>query len=329
VITSAQFHPQHCNIIMYSSSRGSIKLGDTRSSALCDVCAKVLEVWSKMCGFRFHHSFSLFCSLGARRCSFEIILLRDCCFNLRCEVTPLASISSFPPQLIRISFASDGRFVISRDYLTLKIWDTHMESRPVKVININESLRSMLCELYESDFIFDKFEIALQASGGGILTGGYGCVLHSQLPLSPRLSLLSHFPSSVSPETDSQFGIKMANWNILLISKLTVHSFTSLMSWCCSLLLFLLLFLQLAEDNHKLRVPNLKRKSYIVLGTMAGIQMTLSLWVHKQLCICIKYNLNHTTPQRRSLGRCQSSSPFPLLALPLLPYASLIVNSEI
>lgn len=46
VITSAQFHPQHCNIIMYSSSRGSIKLGDTRKSALCDVCAKVLEVFS-------------------------------------------------------------------------------------------------------------------------------------------------------------------------------------------------------------------------------------------------------------------------------------------
>lgn len=51
-----------------------------------------------------------------------------------------------------------------------------METRPVKVININESLRSMLCELYESDFIFDKFEIALQPSGGGILTGGYGFV---------------------------------------------------------------------------------------------------------------------------------------------------------
>jgi serine/threonine-protein phosphatase 2A regulatory subunit B len=87
------------------------------------------------------------------------------------------------------SFASDGRYVISRDYLTLKIWDTHMESRPVRVtdtpllsfsadlrqvININESLRSMLCELYESDFIFDKFEISLQGTGGGILTGGYG-----------------------------------------------------------------------------------------------------------------------------------------------------------
>lgn len=32
----------------------------------------------------------------------------------------------------------------------------------------------MLCELYESDFIFDKFEIALSPNGDRILTGGYG-----------------------------------------------------------------------------------------------------------------------------------------------------------
>jgi serine/threonine-protein phosphatase 2A regulatory subunit B len=76
--------------------------------------------------------------------------------------------------IILSSFAGDGRFIISRDYLTLKVWDTHMESRPIKVVNINESLRSMLCELYESDFIFDKFEIALAPRGDRILTGGYG-----------------------------------------------------------------------------------------------------------------------------------------------------------
>jgi hypothetical protein len=46
VITSAQFHPEHCNIVMYSSSRGSIKLGDTRQAALCDNYAKILEVCS-------------------------------------------------------------------------------------------------------------------------------------------------------------------------------------------------------------------------------------------------------------------------------------------
>ena len=41
VITAARFHPSHCNIMMYSSSRGTIKLVDTRQSALCDSSAKV------------------------------------------------------------------------------------------------------------------------------------------------------------------------------------------------------------------------------------------------------------------------------------------------
>lgn len=40
VITSAHFHPSHCNLFMYSSSRGSIRLADMRSSALCDKHAK-------------------------------------------------------------------------------------------------------------------------------------------------------------------------------------------------------------------------------------------------------------------------------------------------
>ena len=68
----------------------------------------------------------------------------------------------------------DGRYIYSRDYMTLKVWDIAMESKPVKVININEKLRPMLCELYESDCIFDKFEVALSSSGEKILTGSYG-----------------------------------------------------------------------------------------------------------------------------------------------------------
>jgi serine/threonine-protein phosphatase 2A regulatory subunit B len=41
VITAVQFHPQHCNILAYSSSRGAIKVCDTRASALCTGYAKV------------------------------------------------------------------------------------------------------------------------------------------------------------------------------------------------------------------------------------------------------------------------------------------------
>lgn len=40
VITAAEFHPIHCNLFMYSSSKGSIKLSDMRASALCDQHAK-------------------------------------------------------------------------------------------------------------------------------------------------------------------------------------------------------------------------------------------------------------------------------------------------
>lgn len=40
VITSAEFHPQHCNLFIYSSSKGTIKLADMRESALCDQNAK-------------------------------------------------------------------------------------------------------------------------------------------------------------------------------------------------------------------------------------------------------------------------------------------------
>ena len=43
VITSAEFHPSHCNMLAYSSSKGTIRLIDMRQSALCDRCSKVYD----------------------------------------------------------------------------------------------------------------------------------------------------------------------------------------------------------------------------------------------------------------------------------------------
>ena len=43
VITAARFHPTHCHHLIYSTSRGVIKLGDTRAAALCDRSAKTFE----------------------------------------------------------------------------------------------------------------------------------------------------------------------------------------------------------------------------------------------------------------------------------------------
>lgn len=140
VITSAEFHPHHCHIFIYSSSKGTIKLADMRQSALCDSSAKVFEETE---------------TIGGKSFFSEII----------------SSISD-------VKFSRDGRYILSRDYMTLKLWDVNMDSKPVKVFQVHEHLRPKLCDLYESDHIFDKFECCSNSDGSMILTGSYGNVFH-------------------------------------------------------------------------------------------------------------------------------------------------------
>ncbi|TIC48412.1 protein phosphatase 2A regulatory B subunit [Wallemia mellicola] len=135
VITAADFHPIHCNLFMYSSSKGTIKLADMRDQALCDRHAKLYEEEEDPSNKSF---FS------------EII----------------SSISD-------VKFSKDGRYILSRDYLTLKIWDLNMDNKPLKTINIHDHLRTKLCELYENDCIFDKFECTFSGDGKQLMTGSY------------------------------------------------------------------------------------------------------------------------------------------------------------
>lgn len=43
VITSAEFHPHHCHVFAYSSSKGCIRLADMRGAALCEGHAKAYQ----------------------------------------------------------------------------------------------------------------------------------------------------------------------------------------------------------------------------------------------------------------------------------------------
>lgn len=135
VITAAEFHPSHCNVFVYSSSRGIIRLCDMRASALCDQHAKIFEEPEDP----FIRSFFS-----------EII----------------SSISG-------IKFSNNGRYLISRDFVSVKVWDINMNSRPVECYHVHEFLRSKLCSLYENEYIFDKFECCFDGSDRYILTGSY------------------------------------------------------------------------------------------------------------------------------------------------------------
>ncbi|OAY84800.1 Serine/threonine protein phosphatase 2A 55 kDa regulatory subunit B beta isoform, partial [Ananas comosus] len=105
VITCAEFHPTHCNILAYSSSNGSIRLIDMRQSALCDkhsqlfVGQKSPALWSPFTGI-------------------------------------ISSISD-------IKFEKNGRHILSRDYMTVKLWDINMDSGPVATFSVHEYLRPM------------------------------------------------------------------------------------------------------------------------------------------------------------------------------------------
>ncbi|KAA6425454.1 MAG: PP2A-twin subunit [Trebouxia sp. A1-2] len=127
VITGADFHPSHCNLFAFSSSKGSIRVADMRSSALCDKSARSYEEAQ---------------STGSKSFFSEII----------------SSVSD-------MKWSSDGRYILARDYMNLKLWDLNMESAPVVTYS--------LCDLYENDCIFDKFDCAISGNGQYVTTGSY------------------------------------------------------------------------------------------------------------------------------------------------------------
>nr|CAD7574652.1 unnamed protein product [Timema californicum] len=72
-----------------------------------------------------------------------------------------------------VKLSNSGRYMISRDYLSVKVWDLHMETKPIESYPVHEYLRSKLCSLYENDCIFDKFECCWNGNDSAIMTGSY------------------------------------------------------------------------------------------------------------------------------------------------------------
>lgn len=136
VITCAEFHPKHSHLLMHSTSRGIVKLSDLRQSALCNTWAR-----------QFHQS-----SQSSNRNSFFSEILASIC---------------------DIKFSPNGRYILTRDYMNLRLWDINMERDPLLVVPVHEHLRSKLCNLYENDCIFDKFQCNFSSDGGSLLTGSY------------------------------------------------------------------------------------------------------------------------------------------------------------
>ena len=81
LINSAKFHPTSCALFAYSTSKGSLRVGDTRAAALCDGGAK---------------------SYGNPSAGGE---------------APRSYISQITCSLTGLEFSGDGRYVVGRDYM--------------------------------------------------------------------------------------------------------------------------------------------------------------------------------------------------------------------
>jgi serine/threonine-protein phosphatase 2A regulatory subunit B len=135
VITAVDFHPTACNLLLYASSRGAVRLVDLRDAALCDQHARIFEMDDDPANKTF---FS--------------------------EITSSVADARFSP---------DGRHIFSRDYTHIRLWDTRMEARPVSSVPVHDHFRTLLCDLYENDCIFDKFSLAASCDGLQVASGTY------------------------------------------------------------------------------------------------------------------------------------------------------------
>jgi serine/threonine-protein phosphatase 2A regulatory subunit B len=161
LITSASFHPLNCHTLMHGSSKGVIRLADMRKKALVDRDALVLEVKS---------------------------------------TEPRTYFSEITNSILDAKFSADGRYILSRDYMTVRLWDTHMAHRPVAVesLGVHPYLSAHFTPLLENEAIFDQFHCALSPDGKRFVTGSYNNSFyvhnmdaHSSLTISARYYYIS------------------------------------------------------------------------------------------------------------------------------------------
>jgi len=122
VITCSKYHPTLDNQFLYSTSKGTTKICDLRRSGICDTGGITLIETQ---------------DAGSKNFFTDIVSsISDACFS------------------------KNGKYVFTRDFLTTKVWDLKMTNKPLVSTNIFEPLKSKLCELYENECIFDKFDIS-------------------------------------------------------------------------------------------------------------------------------------------------------------------------
>lgn len=75
-------------------------------------------------------------------------------------------------------FTASAKYLVTRDFLTVKVWDVCNTKKPVSSVMVQEGLKGKLCEMFENDCIFDKFAVSASPDGNTFFTGNYNNAFH-------------------------------------------------------------------------------------------------------------------------------------------------------
>lgn len=198
VVTCATYHPTDSSLLAYATSRGTACVIDTRMRSLIDRNAVLRIEASGPRSFSARDDRSLVLQadpqhdspVGKAQASSPASQLGRLAQASSALPSPAAvpvdkSTSFFSEMITSVSdikIAGGGRYLLTRDFMAIKVWDLHAPMRrkcePILSINVHEYLEPKLTTLYENDAIFDRFGMAVSPDGGRVLTGSYGNQFH-------------------------------------------------------------------------------------------------------------------------------------------------------
>jgi serine/threonine-protein phosphatase 2A regulatory subunit B len=73
-------------------------------------------------------------------------------------------------------FLEGTRKIVTRDLISVKIWDMCNNTQPLVTMPVDENIKSHLCDIFEADALDDRF--TLSNTNGKIMTGNYSNSFH-------------------------------------------------------------------------------------------------------------------------------------------------------
>jgi hypothetical protein len=137
LLTAACFHPTHGSLFLVSSSDGWSKIGDLRDPP----SRKPRNFATTMTTLPTHN------------------VVQHSHDDILCSVADASFLQS--------------SYVVTRDYLSIKIWDVRKPTEPTSRLPVHECLAGHVDELYDSDSVFDRFGLAVDQQTGTVVSGLY------------------------------------------------------------------------------------------------------------------------------------------------------------